>query len=274
MSGACYHVDDMNWEKPDEKWGGLRCKEIISKERGGSTEFFVVQSELPAGAKIPLHKTKQAETGYVLSGHAKIRLGVRTVTVGPASAYYFPAGAPRSIEALGPGSLCYFCTYACERLGEPVELEPATEEEAAKFDIMNLPDQRWALSEDFETWVNGEPTKGAALRCRYLFDNRFGQQEMMVGVGELDPGVHYSLHYHIQPEIYYILGGRGIVYLAEEEFEVGSGSVLYIEREVVHGADALGQDPLRIYYIYGAETVGQAETWTPVEDIYTLVRRL
>ncbi|MBW2618139.1 MAG: cupin domain-containing protein [Deltaproteobacteria bacterium] len=277
MSYVCLHEDDFEWQALDhERWGGLRVKEIINPANFGSGEFVSGLAELEVGGKIPLHKTGQALTGYILAGSARLRLGARRVELDPLSVFYFPAGAPWAIEALGPERLRYFYTYACEKLDAPVRWEAASEEEAARLDIVNLPGPNlWAQSEDYERWSFGEPSKGRRMRTRYLFGEKYFssqsepiQKEMHVGVAELDPPIHYTLHYHTQPEIYYILGGEGVVYVEDEEFPVRRGSVLYLGKNVVHGADALGSEPLKIYYIYGCETEGQALTWTPAEDIY------
>ena len=102
-----------------------------------------------------------------------------------------------------------------------LRLAPFTEEEAGQVDIMNLPNTRWAVREDFEPWINCEPTKGDGLRVRFLFDEERGQHpEMQVGIGEIGPNIHYTLHYHAMPEIYYVLGGEGIIYLGDGEVAV------------------------------------------------------
>jgi mannose-6-phosphate isomerase-like protein (cupin superfamily) len=91
---------------------------------------------------------------------------------------------------------------------------------------------------------------------------------MIAGIGDIDPGTHYTRHFHDQPEIYYILGGEGIVWVGDEEVAVRRGSTLYIDSRVVHGADSLGREPLSIFYVYGCEAAGHAVNWTAVEEIY------
>jgi mannose-6-phosphate isomerase-like protein (cupin superfamily) len=93
--------------------------------------------------------------------------------------------------------------------------------------------------------------------------------EMIAGIGDIDPGTHYTRHFHDQPEIYYILGGEGIVWVGDEEVAVHRGSTLYIDGRVVHGADSLGREPLSIFYVYGCETAGHDVNWTAVEELYS-----
>jgi mannose-6-phosphate isomerase-like protein (cupin superfamily) len=52
---------------------------------------------------------------------------------------------------------------------------------------------------------------------------------MKVAIGELDPGIHYTLDYHIQPEVYYVIVGRGIICAAVSAIEVTLGSLSRFE---------------------------------------------
>ena len=270
MNKVNFHINEIEWETfTGEKWGPLRWKELLNLAQGISKEFIFGLAELPAGGKLPLHTHQQAETDYILSGKARIRLGSRSVESTPTSALYFPGKQPHSIEALGSDPLRYIYTYACEKLGHQVDLEFADEEAALQVDIVNKGNTRWAIREECEEWICVEPSKGFGIRVRRLFDNERGNtHEMAVGMGENDPGTHYTLHYHEQPEIYYVLSGCGVVYVKDSAIEASPGSALYIGKRVVHGIDCLGVEPMRVYYVYGAETAGHADTWTPVEDIY------
>ena len=275
MNKIYYHIDEVSWNNFTEKeWGPLRWKDLLNEKQGDSKEFVFGYAALNSGERLPLHTHKQAETDFILSGKARVWLGRRSVELGPASGMYFPAKGPHSIEAIGPESLCYIYTYACEKLGQNLETELATEEKAAQVDILNNPKTRWAVAEEFEPWVPWEPSKGFKGMCiRDLFDLERGScKEMMVGTCMLSPGAHYTLHYHDQPEIYYPLSGRGIVYVGDSKIEAFPGIAIYVGKRVVHGADTLGTEALRMFWIYGTETTGQNFNWTPVEDIYTEVK--
>ena len=120
-------------------------------------------------------------------------------------------------------------------------------------------------------WI--EASKGFRVRARRLFSQQYGHaKDLKLGVAEIDPGIHYTLHTHEQGEIYYVLSGKGIIYVAGEAIPALPGLALYLGPRVVHGADCTGKNPLRLYYVYGAEQAGQEDTWTPVEEIYTEVR--
>ena len=203
-------------------------------------------------------------------------MGMRSVELGPGSATYFQERAPHSIESLGHEPLRYIFTYACEKLGHHIDLEFAHEKSGALHEIRNWnnAETRWAMREEIGELIWIEASKGYKVRARRLFSQTHGNaREMKLGIAEIDPGIHYSLHYHIQPEIYYVLSGRGSIFVRDSSIEAFPGLALYIPGRTVHGADCLGEEPLRLFYLYGTETAGQEDTWTPVEDIYTEVRR-
>jgi len=272
-----FHINEISWKSFTEKeWSQLRWKEILNKKRGGTKEFIFGYAELDSGGKFPLQTHPQAETDFILSGKAIVRLGKRKVELESHSAVYFPSKAPHSIESIGEEPLCYIYTYACEKLGNNIEMELASEKMADQVDILNNPKTRWAVAEEFEPWFFWEPSKGSkGISMRKLFNFEYGNcREMAVGTFMLPSGIHYTLHYHDQPEIYYTLSGRGIIYVGNSKIEAFPGIGIYIGERIVHGADVLGPDPLHVYWVYGTETMGQNFNWTPVEDIYTETKKI
>ena len=279
MGKIHFHIDEVDWKTFSTKeWGPLRWKELLNREQGGSKEFVFGVAELPPGGKLPLHTHPQAETDYILSGHGRIRIGpLKSVGLGPASAVYLIGEAPHSIESFGPEPLRYLYTYACEKLGHTIELkliDEGTEIRADIQDWIKSTRKRWVMHEEIGELLCFEPSKGYKVRGRRLFSLQHANaREMKVGMFEMDPGIHYTLHYHDQPEIFYVVSGRGIFYAGNSALEAIPGVVFYVGSRVVHGADNLGEGLLRMYYLYGTETVGQESNWTPIEDVYTQVRR-
>lgn len=275
MKKSYFHINEIEWQRSaDKEWGSLRWKAIFDESHGNSKEFIFGYAELDPGQRLPLHTHIQAETDFIISGSAKVRLGKRSVDVGPASALYFPGEAPHAIEVLGNETLCYIYTYPCEELGQTMEMELADEDSASQIDILNNPETRWAIAEEFEPWEPWEPSKGLkGILVRWLLGPERGNcKEILAGTFKLSPGIHYTLHHHDGPEIYYGLSGRGIVYVGESKVNVSPGAAIYLESNVVHGADAIGTEPLRMYWLHGNESTGRNYNWTPVEDIYTEVR--
>ena len=264
MKDVHLHEDDIGWTAaPDPVRRSLRLKPLL-EEGDGSSPFVFGLAELPPGASVPLHATRQAEVDHILTGRARMRTAGAVVDLSGGSCVYHPPGAPRSIESAGPEPLRYSYTFATERLGQVIDPRPVTEQGTSR-------EKTWLTWEETEDWVPVETSKGLRIRIKRLMD-RGRRVEVIAGIGELDPGVHYTRHFHDQPEIYYIRGGEGIVYVGESKHRVRRGSVLYIGGGVVHGADSVGSEPLIIFYVYGCEAAGHEVNWTPVEEIYSDVR--
>jgi len=264
MKDVHLHEDDIRWTSaPDPVRRSLRLKPLL-EERGGSSPFVFGLAELPPGESVPSHATRQAEVDHILSGRARVRMAGTMVDLSEGSCIYHPPGAPRSIEPAGPEPLRYSYTFATERLGQVIDPGPVASPGPPR-------EKTWLTWEETEDWVPVETSKGLRIRIKRLTD-RGRRVEVIAGIGELDPGVHYTRHYHDQPEIYYIRGGEGIVYVGDAKHRVRRGSVLYIGGGVVHGADSVGSEPLVIFYVYGCEVAGHEVNWTPVEEIYADVR--
>ena len=274
MTEIATHIDDIEWGAAREgKSGPLRWKEVFNEGLGDSKEFVFGYAELDAGNAVSLHTHVQAEAIFITAGSARVGLGKRVIDLASSSAAYFPAGAPHGIESLGHEPLCYISTYATEKLGQNIEIMATSEEAASRVEILNDVENQWAVLEEYEPWDPIEPSKGRKVMVRRLFGfNRGNWPELMGGTALLQAGAHYTLHYHDQAEIYYGLSGRGIVYVGDEKVDVYPGVAIYVGSRVVHGADALGAEPFRMYWLYGTESTGEVLNWTPVEDIYTEVR--
>ena len=266
-----FHVIEATvpWQTPaDGVREALATKTLLDRQRGGAREFVFGIAELPPLAALPLHAAGQPEVDYILRGRALVRIGGTEVEVGERAGIYFPPGVPRSVRALGPDRLCYAYTFACERRGDTLALERV---DPASIAATAASPPTWMHWQDTEPWAPVEPSKGLRVRYKRIMD-RTRPAELIAGVGDIDPGTHYTRHFHDQAEIYYILGGEGIVYVGDSRIRVRTGSALYIGGRVVHGADSLGREPLSIYYVYGCETVGRDVNWTPVEEIYAEAR--
>lgn len=263
------HGDDRPWEAfAAGRFGPARWKPLLTLEGAGAREFEVGLTELSPGAALDLHRHRQASIDFVLSGRLSVLVGDRRVEVEPGGCVYNPGDVPHSARAVGPDPARYLTTYACERLGHEIERLPP---DAVRAESSSLAYDPWVLWEAAEPWAPIEAQKGSRVRFRRVMD-RLRPVELIAGVAEIDPGTHYTRHWHDQAEIYYILRGEGRVWVGETIYAVRPGTCLYIPSRVVHGADSLGREPLALFYAYGCERVGHEINWTPVEEIYADVR--
>lgn len=254
---------------PEQDASLFRHKDLLNREKNGCNEWIFGIAELPAKGKIPLHSHPNDFTIYILEGNAKVQLGARAIELEPRSAAYFPAHKPYSIESLGPENLRYLYTYICDDEPQRIDWTLSSETEASSFITENKRLTRWALHEEFEKWESWEPSKGSRLRSRILFDQERGNTKLGVSIYNVDPRTHYTRHFHSDPMIYYVLSGKGIMYLGNSEHDIKQGSALYIGPNVIHGLDNTGNEPLKCFNIYGIDSI---DGWTPVEDVYTEVR--
>jgi len=68
----------------------------------------------------------------------------------------------------------------------------------------------------------------------------------------LPPGHSVRPHHHRQiEEIYYIVAGRGVMTVGDEQQTVGPGDAVYIPREHRHSLENTGAEPMRIVLVCG-----------------------
>jgi quercetin dioxygenase-like cupin family protein len=246
----------VGWQRVAEPgWEALHWTELLSRSRGSSKEFVVRRAEVTAGGRVPPHAHRQAEVIYVLSGRARGHDGEEIM---PGSCVYHAPGSLRGWEVMADAPLRYLSTFACERLQEPVARTDATSAGPACVGV-----------EECVAWRAVEPSKGLKIRVKRLLDRGV---ELMAGICEFDAGIHYTRHYHDQPEIYFILAGSAIVYKGDSEVRMDPGAALYLASREIHGLDSIGDEPLKLFWAYGCETAGHVINWTAVEPIYAEAR--
>jgi mannose-6-phosphate isomerase-like protein (cupin superfamily) len=240
-------------------WEAVRERPLFGA--GESREFVLGLVEVQRSGRIPLHSHRHAEIDYVVAGTALVRVGNNVDEVGPGTCIYFAPESARALAVVGPDPFCYLRTFACERVPPPVE--PC----APIDDLASTPPLIGA--ERDVPWRSVEASKGMRIRVKRLVE---GVAEAMAGIGDLDPGVHYTRHYHDQPELYFVLAGSGVLHGTDSETDVGPGCAVYLRSREVHGVDSVGDVPLRLYWVYGCETAGHQVNWTAVEPIYADAR--
>ena len=89
---------------------------------------------------------------------------------------------------------------------------------------------------------------------------------LTVGVAEIDPdqSEKMQIHRHAQPEIYYILEGKGGVTIDGRELAVRRGTAVFIPGGAAHGTRNTGTDPLRFLYVFPADSFEKINYESPV----------
>lgn len=78
------------------------------------------------------------------------------------------------------------------------------------------------------------------------------QEDVLVGVLELDAGGYYPAHSHPAPEIYFVISGTAEWTVGEETFTAGPGMAIYHSPNVLHRMLNNGSEPLRTVWFWWA----------------------
>ena len=100
------------------------------------------------------------------------------------------------------------------------------------------------------------------VEWRTLFSgDRTNTNALTSGVAELPVGVTtiYRMHTHAPVEMYYILEGNGSIKIVEEKHDVKKGTAVYIPGNVPHCLVNTGDVPLRLLYVFAADSFAEIE---------------
>jgi len=70
----------------------------------------------------------------------------------------------------------------------------------------------------------------------------FRNPGMSVGLYRLPAGGQDGQQPHTEDEIYYVLGGRAMIRVGDEERQVGAGSVVFVEKNAAHRFHTITED--------------------------------
>lgn len=89
-------------------------------------------------------------------------------------------------------------------------------------------------------------TKDGSIIRELLHPQTHGNNNQSLAEATVPPGVKTQLHFHKQSEeIYFITHGRGLMFLAQETFEVAIGDTIYIPENTAHQIENTGDTELK-----------------------------
>ena len=74
-----------------------------------------------------------------------------------------------------------------------------------------------------------------------------GARHLSATLVEIEPGGHQRVHSHDPEQIYFILEGRGVMRVGEEEREVEEGDCIFIPSRAAHGIENRTKGVLRYF---------------------------
>ena len=89
--------------------------------------------------------------------------------------------------------------------------------------------------------------------------------DRLLGVNTFGPGGVYEAHAHETPMYYYVLKGKALMRIGDEERVVGEGSWVYTPPGLKHYTENVGDDDLA-YLFFGGNTISaDSKAHTAVE---------
>ncbi len=103
------------------------------------------------------------------------------------------------------------------------------------------------LWDEIESMPKTIPDMGT---CK-IFTKALGIEKMVMIVGRFAPGERLVSHHHIEPteEVYYVVRGKGTVYIQNEELPVEEGMALSVAPGIRHYLVNTGEEELEMVFI-------------------------
>lgn len=106
----------------------------------------------------------------------------------------------------------------------------------------------------------GDPRFDAVTWQTLISGDRTPTKGLTMGVTEVrETDAPFRLHRHAQAETYYILSGHGIISFDGAEQPLAPGDAVFIPGNAMHAARCVGAEPLRILYVFAADSFYQVE---------------
>jgi mannose-6-phosphate isomerase-like protein (cupin superfamily) len=106
-----------------------------------------------------------------------------------------------------------------------------------------------------------DEVRGKLVWRTLLSGDRTPTSQLTLGVTEVGPGQPspFSPHRHAPAEIYYVLSGEGSVHLDGVEHPLRAGTSVFIPGNTWHGARNTGSEPLRLLYVFAADSFADVQ---------------
>lgn len=113
---------------------------------------------------------------------------------------------------------------------------------------------------EWETWPEEEVAARGFVYWKTLLSADVTYSEALtMGIAKIPPAEALHKHRHLQPEIYLILEGTGLVRIGGKARPVGAGSAVFIPGNALHSCENTGTSELRFAYVLAADSFEEVE---------------
>ena len=138
-----------------------------------------------------------------------------------------------------------------------VELVPELSAKPVITRVGDVPQHEWSSS-----------TRGNVRWWELIGGDTMPTSEMVVGIAEVPVGAGRSPrgHTHEPAEVYYIISGRGEVMVEGETYPLTPGDAVWIPPNAEHVAYNVGDEPLRLLYVFARDKFSEITYCFPGEE--------
>lgn len=109
-----------------------------------------------------------------------------------------------------------------------------------------------------------DPARGTLTWTPLFSKGTTATDALVCGISDIQPGQHFALHSHPEPEVYFGISGAGEVMIDGVPHLLAPGVALYIPGGALHGILQVSQ-PLRWFYTFACDSFDQIAYHFPHE---------
>ncbi len=122
-----------------------------------------------------------------------------------------------------------------------------------RLDASTIPPRSWE-----------DPARGTLTWMPLFSKGETATASLVCGIADIQPGQHFALHSHPEPEVYLGLSGAGEVMINGVAHLLAPGVALYIPGGALHGI-AQANQPMRWFYTFACDSFDQIAYHFPHE---------
>ncbi len=212
----------------------------IDREHTGCRNLVQRIFELLPGGYAELREPTSEDVAYVISGHGRVSIGGRAVTLTPGTGFLAPMDVPYRITADGERLL--LVSVLSPQPGRPGTVAPATVDAAA---------EPWVHESDREVIAAGDdPDQGYLDRSfKVLVDPAHGAHYVTQFIGCIERS-KAPFHTHTYEEVITILEGTGLVHIAGGTHPLTPGTSVYLPPGTPHCLENPNETPLGLLGVF------------------------